>query len=1016
MTFFSPPTCKKLTMLGLTGLLLMAFAMPGMAIRFYYGTLSWKKVAIEGLQPGQVAVRFLIGQAGQRSFDGNPNVGDTRAGGNLVPGFLSAPTVPITLTVTSINTAEDWYYGEFEATVIYPNAGVFTAQVQASAKANFIGNNANQPANLFSTVDLTNPANNNSPVVNGPPIIPMGAVGSGIPNFFEFDAIDLDNPSIEPTYTITPNGSFGGGQVQPPPAGSVTITPTGTLTFNTASKPVGSFWNTNITVSDGQGATTQIDFLMQVVGSCLIQGKPAPVFKYTSTPADGQTFTTTAGQNLSFKVSATDNTPGGASITLSVSGLPDGATTSPALQITDVVNPIDVPDIFVDSVTTTFNWTPSEDDYGSYQVVFAVTDVCRNITRTIVNIRVLKSPFTPKANFPEGCIPTGQLFQANITGLEEDLGDKITFSTEGSVPAGMTFSPSLPYSSASNSDQVQVNWTPTNTNWGLNELKVKITDDGGLSSSNTFTLVVNDPPSLPAAPAIPNATQGVAYNTTISVTDPNIGSTADELQITSSGLPTGLTATISGTTITISGTTNVPPGDYPFTITVTDAFSDECGAATEDYTLTVVAAPPPPDDCENCSFSQGKFFNSGGANSWPDVNGSDYGNVTIGGYTYTEAEARGFAATSVNCSGGDKTAFIFRHGATLKLSKTCTTLVTGGKTIAVWLADIDAYFAAYNKKLNSSRLCSVKGAVSNSLYNKALAAANALNAFIEANHCDDGPAPCTVKLGNIKISNLVTTKCNDCNEITLYDGYKLNNNKFSVSVSGGSSPYTYSWSPAKIFVDATVANPVIKAGTTGAQTITVTVKDKNGCEVKSKSIKVTVINVKCTDCGPTGVWVCVKTTECKWVKVRGCWVKQCTTVWKSKCVKASEVDAYLCKGACLGKCGSGSNREGNGLMEDALTPLSVKVPVEDIYDGPPTIQVYPNPSRGNATIVAQGYQAGQADIRVIATNGSNVLQNRVMLQKGRNTIPLQLGNKAKGFYLVQLVSESGIQTVKLLLE
>ncbi len=110
----------------------------------------------------------------------------------------------------------------------------------------------------------------------------------------------------------------------------------------------------------------------------------------------------------------------------------------------------------------------------------------------------------------------------------------------------------------------------------------------------------------------------------------------------------------------------VPDKKYPYLppTTTTDA-------PTTPPNQTVPPAPVNPPATVNppvtaCSYSQGYWF----ANSdhpWPDLNGAEEGNITVGGYNYSEAEGRSIWNSS-NASGISESKKAFLSVCTIKLS------------------------------------------------------------------------------------------------------------------------------------------------------------------------------------------------------------------------------------------------------------------------------------------------------------------------------------------------------------
>jgi hypothetical protein len=95
--------------------------------------------------------------------------------------------------------------------------------------------------------------------------------------------------------------------------------------------------------------------------ACAGQQNTPPQFVHPPTPECGGTLMASVGVNLSFTVTAADIDPGD-TVTLSVGGLPAGATMTPPLPA--MGNP----------VSSTFNWTPTNLQVGNHVVTFVAVD------------------------------------------------------------------------------------------------------------------------------------------------------------------------------------------------------------------------------------------------------------------------------------------------------------------------------------------------------------------------------------------------------------------------------------------------------------------------------------------------------------------------------------------------------------------------------------------------------------------------------------------------------------------
>lgn len=126
---------------------------------------------------------------------------------------------------------------------------------------------------------------------------------------------------------------------------------------------------------------------------------------------------------------------------------------------------------------------------------------------------------------------------------------------------------------------------------------------------------------------------------------------------------------------------------------------------------------------EGCSFSQGYWFAKPGL-VWPDVNGADEGNVTIGGHFYTQAEGKAIW-TSSNAGGLADTKKAFLQVAAIKLSGdnvlVTATVWADVQIVETWLSTLPKLTPANLKNWKNS---------------DAAAAAGRIGEWINLNHCE----------------------------------------------------------------------------------------------------------------------------------------------------------------------------------------------------------------------------------------------------------------------------------------
>lgn len=206
------------------------------------------------------------------------------------------------------------------------------------------------------------------------------------------------------------------------------------------------------------------------------------------------------GSELAFVVTASDpnDTPPNG-LTLSATGLPAGASFDPG--------------------TGNFAWTPGENQDGTHEVTFTVTDDgtpnlddSETITITVaeVNQAPVLDPIGPKA------VDEGTQLAFAVAATDADLpANSLTFSATG-LPAGATL------------DGVTgaFAWTPAANQQGSHQITFTVEDDGTpvLSDSEVVTVTVNDvgnraPVATP--PAAATVAQGSSVTVPLAAEDPD---------------------------------------------------------------------------------------------------------------------------------------------------------------------------------------------------------------------------------------------------------------------------------------------------------------------------------------------------------------------------------------------------------------------------------------------------------------------------------------------------------------
>ena len=240
-------------------------------------------------------------------------------------------------------------------------------------------------------------------------------------------------------------------------------------------------------------------------------------------------------------------------------------------------------------VTETLSGTPTNADVGEHLVALHVEDLAGATDTQAFTITVANVNDAPAFTSTPIVTATQDVsYSYAITAADVDADDVLTIAAE-SLPDWLTL--------VDNGDgTAMLSGTPANADVGDHAITLLVTDAGGLTDTQTFTITVanvNDAPAFTSTPRT-NATQDVSYTYAVVTADPDLIH-GDELLITAPTLPDWLRFTDNGDgTATLSGTPDgTDVGDYTITLHVIDAGGL---SATQTFTLTVFAeddnAPP----------------------------------------------------------------------------------------------------------------------------------------------------------------------------------------------------------------------------------------------------------------------------------------------------------------------------------------------------------------------------------------------------------------------------------------
>lgn len=442
----------------------------------------------------------------------------------------------------------------------------------------------------------------------------------------------------------------------------------------------------------------------------------------------------------------------------------------------------------INTSTGDLNFTPSQlqigvmailvREYRNGQLIGSIIRDMQVYTQTCTNTLPTASGINGTGNYSVTVCP-GQQVCFTVNSVDADATQNVTLTTNNGI-AGATYT-----ISGGSRPTLTFCWTPTNANIGL--------------LPNTFTVTVRDN----ACPN--NGIQTFSFNIYVPSPYFNIAGT----NISCNGATTG-TATATpvitsaynyawsngGTTSSISGLT---AGTY--SVTVTDP-SSGC-TATQNVTLTepsgmTISSSATQPSCANRSNGAIDISVSGGNSpysySWSNgATTQDLNSVPAGTYTVTVTDGNGCTKTNTTTLSNSYAVTISASATQVNCfgqnSGSITTSVSGG---------VSPYTYSWNTGSTSNALSNVVAGT----YSVTVTDQNGCTAISSANVTQPAAA--------LSLSHTATQV--NC--------FGQSTGAISTSVSGGTSPYTYTWNTGA--TTSGISN--LSAGT-----YTVTVTDSRGC-------------------------------------------------------------------------------------------------------------------------------------------------------------------------------------------
>jgi len=353
--------------------------------------------------------------------------------------------------------------------------------------------------------------------------------------------------AIPGTYTLLSNSPLGAGASQPNSNSSVYQAPSGAWVF--AAGTTGWSWGL-----DNWSGYNFVDARIQQTTANVLNLFVNPLINF-SVAASPSSQTVTQGGSTSYGVTISPTGGFSGQVTLSVSGLPSGTSSSFSPNLATTSSTLSV---------TTSTSTPT----GTYSLTITGASGTLTYTSTVALV------VNPKPDFTLGVSPSSQLinpggatsYSATISPIGGFTG-QVTLSVSG-LPTGANGS--FGSNPATTSSTLSVT-TSTSTPIGTYTLTITGVS-GGLTHTTTVSLIVATPDfTLSASPSGQTVTQG--GSTSYSVTISPIAGFAGQVTLSLSGLPSGANGSFSPNPATASSTLSVttskstPTGTYSLTIT-----------------------------------------------------------------------------------------------------------------------------------------------------------------------------------------------------------------------------------------------------------------------------------------------------------------------------------------------------------------------------------------------------------------------------------------------------------------
>jgi hypothetical protein len=530
-----------------------------------------------------------------------------------------------------------------------------------------------------------------------------------------------------------------------------------------------------------------------------------------------------------------------------------------------------------------------------------------------------------------------------------------------------------------------------------------VTDAHGCSGS--YTVVVNDTPA---------PTLALVSQTNILCNGNNTGD-ATVLATGGAGTYTYLWTPVGGTSATAN---TLLAGTYTCTVTDSAGCTGTQSVTITEPTLLIANATSGMILCNGGSTTvtvianggvgpytgEGTFTDTAGTYSYivTDANGCS----ATAGITVTEPTilSVSITATSIMCNGGNATVTVNAAGGTSPYTGTGTFTEVAG-TYTYMVTDTNGCSATDSITIAEPTLFTAASSATSILCNGGNATVSVIASGGTSPYSGEGTF--TETAGTYAYIVTDANGCADTTNISVTEptllvsvvdsiinptGCSATDGMIYISVSGGTSGYTYLWTN-------TDTNEDLAGVAAGSYTCTIT--DANGCT--------TTVDTLLTDPAPPVVTVSIDTTICAadapYVLTEG---NPIGGTWSGTSISGNTFDPSVGVGSYVltytytapnGCTGTGSDT----MLVDACSGI--------IENTVASWSAYPNPTYGNVTLVTNGNENEDHLVEVYAADGKLVISESFTAGA---QIQLNIAEQAGGIYMVRIISSSQISTVRII--